>query len=266
MTTRTATFPITLSQSHPIEVNINYATENLTAMAGKDYTPISGTLVFNPGEISKTLDITIQAISDRNLNFIMRLSTPKNCTLTTQNSGNATIMPDNALVILVNAAKAAATAYNNALLALETSKTQRDTALSNYNSATTTYNSYVTEQTSATNDYNSAVANLNNKQNDLNNAGVLYALGSISAGTYLAYVNARNAAQDQVNAANSRLQTANANVATWLTNKNNAYNTYQTAIANVATKQAAADAAFTAKNNARDLAAAGFVGSTTLTL
>jgi hypothetical protein len=40
-------------------VNVNYATSNGTALAGQDYTPASGSLLFNVGEFSKSFTVPI---------------------------------------------------------------------------------------------------------------------------------------------------------------------------------------------------------------
>ncbi len=40
-------------------IQVNYATSNLTAAAGQDYTAASGTLIFNNGEVTKSFDIPI---------------------------------------------------------------------------------------------------------------------------------------------------------------------------------------------------------------
>jgi serralysin len=54
----TYTFTVSLSSSSPQTVSVNYATANGTATAGSDYQTASGTLVFTPGQTSKTVDIT----------------------------------------------------------------------------------------------------------------------------------------------------------------------------------------------------------------
>ncbi len=41
------------------EVRVGYVTEDLTAVAGEDYVAASGTLIFAPGETTKTIDVTI---------------------------------------------------------------------------------------------------------------------------------------------------------------------------------------------------------------
>src|SRR5205807_1659739 len=60
--TTNAVFNVTLSARSSQTVTVNYATANNSATAVSDYTAQSGTLTFNPGDISKV--ITVQVIAD----------------------------------------------------------------------------------------------------------------------------------------------------------------------------------------------------------
>jgi hypothetical protein len=57
---------------------VNYATADGTAKAGEDYTATSGTLTFAPGEIEKTVAVTIiyDTVDDRGERFTLVLSNP----------------------------------------------------------------------------------------------------------------------------------------------------------------------------------------------
>jgi large repetitive protein len=57
--TTTLSLPVTLSGPSGREVDVDYATSDGTATAGSDYTAASGTLVFNAGETSKHIDVTV---------------------------------------------------------------------------------------------------------------------------------------------------------------------------------------------------------------
>jgi hypothetical protein len=57
--TTNAVFTVKLSGTSPGRISVNYATANNTAIAGLDYTRVSGTLTFNPGETTKTLAVPI---------------------------------------------------------------------------------------------------------------------------------------------------------------------------------------------------------------
>ncbi len=52
-------FEVTLGAPSGIEVSASYATADGTATAGSDYTAATGTLVFAPGEVSKTIRVAI---------------------------------------------------------------------------------------------------------------------------------------------------------------------------------------------------------------
>ncbi|VTR96211.1 na-ca exchanger integrin-beta4 : Na-Ca exchanger/integrin-beta4 OS=Trichodesmium erythraeum (strain IMS101) GN=Tery_1772 PE=4 SV=1: Calx-beta: Calx-beta: Calx-beta: Calx-beta: Calx-beta: Calx-beta: PKD: PKD: HemolysinCabind: HemolysinCabind [Gemmata massiliana] len=54
------TFTVTLSKPADVPVNVTYTTEGNTAAAGSDFTPVSGTLTFNPGETQKTITVLVK--------------------------------------------------------------------------------------------------------------------------------------------------------------------------------------------------------------
>lgn len=53
-------FTVTLSQVQSSAVTVDYATADDTANAGSDYTAVSGTVTFAPGETTKTVSVPIQ--------------------------------------------------------------------------------------------------------------------------------------------------------------------------------------------------------------
>jgi hypothetical protein len=59
-------FTVTLSPSSSQSVTVNFATQNVTAVAGVDYVAASGTLMFNPGDTTKT--ITVEVIGSGDIN------------------------------------------------------------------------------------------------------------------------------------------------------------------------------------------------------
>lgn len=81
--TKTATFTVTLSAPSWQAVSVNYATSDGVARAGSDYITKSGTLTFTPGQVSKTLSITIYGDKtiEANETFYALLSAPFNATL-----------------------------------------------------------------------------------------------------------------------------------------------------------------------------------------
>jgi hypothetical protein len=79
----TALITVTLKQPAPDAVTVHYATGDGTAIAGSDYTPVSGTLTFTPGLTTATFGVPI--INDIRFESIemlsLTLSTPTNATL-----------------------------------------------------------------------------------------------------------------------------------------------------------------------------------------
>ena len=57
----TLAFAVTLAPAAPGTVSVDWATSDGTAKAGTDYTAASGTLVFAPGETSKTVSVAVLA-------------------------------------------------------------------------------------------------------------------------------------------------------------------------------------------------------------
>ena len=78
-----ATFTATLSADAGRTITVDYATANGTATAGSDYTATSGTLSFEPGERTKTIDVTVlaDALVEASETFTLTLSAPTNGTI-----------------------------------------------------------------------------------------------------------------------------------------------------------------------------------------
>ncbi len=90
-------FTVTLSGAATNVVTINYATANVTATAGADYTSTTGTLTFGIGETSKTISVPILGDTTDELNetFELNLSAPLNATLA-DSQATGTITDDDA--------------------------------------------------------------------------------------------------------------------------------------------------------------------------
>lgn len=54
-----AAFNVTLSAAHSAEIQVAYAVVGGTAATGADFSPTSGTLVFSPGQITKTIHVPV---------------------------------------------------------------------------------------------------------------------------------------------------------------------------------------------------------------
>lgn len=91
----TAVFTISLSTASNITVTMEYSTTNGTAVSDSDYTPTSGTLVFTPGEISKTLSVNIFSDSEvePNETFFVSLFNVTNAVIV-DTQGQGTILND----------------------------------------------------------------------------------------------------------------------------------------------------------------------------
>ena len=89
------TFTVSLSAASSRTINVQYATQDGSALAGSDYRAASGTLSFSPGVTSQT--ITISIYGDRtyeaNETFSLNLSNPTNAALATA-QGTGTILND----------------------------------------------------------------------------------------------------------------------------------------------------------------------------
>jgi CSLREA domain-containing protein len=93
--TTNAVFTVTLSQASNLSVAIDFTTANGTATAGSDYETGSGKLTFNPGELTKTIEIKVtgDTQTEPNETFFLNLSNAANATIG-DNQGLATITDD----------------------------------------------------------------------------------------------------------------------------------------------------------------------------
>ncbi|MBL7554185.1 MAG: hypothetical protein JNM24_00060 [Bdellovibrionaceae bacterium] len=101
--TTTLIFTVTLSAASGQTITANYATASGTATSGTDFTAANGTLIFSPGETSKTITVTItrESLSESAETFTVTLSGATN--ITTSGStlvGTGTISDDDTLPTL----------------------------------------------------------------------------------------------------------------------------------------------------------------------
>lgn len=73
-------FEVKLNASTDKTVTVKYETEDISAVAGEDYTAVDGTLTFAPGETSKfiSVDIVIDEFLEGDDQFKVKLDTPVN--------------------------------------------------------------------------------------------------------------------------------------------------------------------------------------------
>jgi hypothetical protein len=88
-------FTVSLSHSLGAQATVQYATANNTALAGVDYQATSGTLTFAPGEVTKTVPVTI--IGDPNPDdvdrFFVNLTNPSANAILTTSQAEIVIQP-----------------------------------------------------------------------------------------------------------------------------------------------------------------------------
>ncbi len=95
-----AIFTVRLSAASGLPVTVNYATEDDTAIATADYTSASNLLTFFPGQISKTISVSVvgDALDEVNESFFVNLSGPNYATLAVgQERGKGTISDNDAI-------------------------------------------------------------------------------------------------------------------------------------------------------------------------
>jgi hypothetical protein len=78
--TRSMTFPVTLSSPSSNTVSVDYTTSNGSAKAPADYSAISGTLSFAPGQTTKNITVQVRGdlLDENNETLIVGLSNPVN--------------------------------------------------------------------------------------------------------------------------------------------------------------------------------------------
>jgi hypothetical protein len=95
--TQSLSFTVTLAQPTGLRVSITYATADGTATAGSDFTATSGTLVFGPGQTTRTVAVPVlgDTTYEPDETFTVTLSNPINGTLATA-TATGTIKNDDA--------------------------------------------------------------------------------------------------------------------------------------------------------------------------
>jgi Ca2+-binding RTX toxin-like protein len=96
-------FVVGLSSAALVPVSVDFTTVNGSATAGSDYLATSGTLVFQPGEVSRTIDVTIlgDQVAEANETFFIVLSNVQGAFLGNGLS-SATIVNDDVATLFVN--------------------------------------------------------------------------------------------------------------------------------------------------------------------
>jgi hypothetical protein len=81
--TTTANFSLALSGVSGRPLSVDFATANGTATSPSDFVATSGTVTFNPGEVTKTVSVTVNSdlIIEASENFFLNLLNGINCTI-----------------------------------------------------------------------------------------------------------------------------------------------------------------------------------------
>jgi hypothetical protein len=97
-----ASFTVKLSAASAQTVNVTYGTSDVSAVAGQDYTAVSGTLTFSPGTTTQTVVVPVlgDALDEANETYNVNLSAPVNATIS-DNLGVGTITDNDATPSLV---------------------------------------------------------------------------------------------------------------------------------------------------------------------
>ncbi|MFZ1401215.1 MAG: Calx-beta domain-containing protein, partial [Candidatus Promineifilaceae bacterium] len=79
----TMSFQVSLNTVSGKTITVNYATANGTATAGEDYTAVTSTLTFTPGQTQKTINITIlgDALYESTETVLLNLTPNANVTI-----------------------------------------------------------------------------------------------------------------------------------------------------------------------------------------
>lgn len=100
--TTNAAVDVALSQALPQPVTVNYATSDFDAHAGVDYTAVSGTLTFAPGDTHKSVLVPILGnnVQQQNRDFLVSFSHIAGATFTKQ-TARVTIVDDDVSVLTI---------------------------------------------------------------------------------------------------------------------------------------------------------------------
>jgi hypothetical protein len=98
--TEIAIFTVSLSAASGKTVTVNFSTAGGTATAGSDYNSTSDMLTFNPGETTKSINVTVigNTIVEADETFFVNLASPVNATIG-DGQGTGTIFNDDAITL-----------------------------------------------------------------------------------------------------------------------------------------------------------------------
>lgn len=256
-------FTVTLSQAHTVVCRVSYSCKSITAIANQDYTPVSGTLTFNVGETSKTVNVPILAKTDQDIALKLVLASPEKVTLYRIKTGIGKITYDPTVVSLAAAVRTAFTNYEQAVADLKDANSLVDKKWAEWDTASNEYMIAVGGRETAQATVNAAVADVANNQQNVNTVGVMVGLGYAPAVLLAAAQQNLANAQTRLQDANTALDAANVKELEKYNNKNTVYAAYQAATTSRDAKATDATSKLTTYNNALATAKAAYRGSTT---
>jgi hypothetical protein len=106
--TKAATFTLTLSGASVESIAVRATTAPGTATAATDYSSLNQVVIFNPGTVTRTLDVTIlgDTALEQNETFFVNLSEPFGTSIN-DGQGAGTILDDDTLLVLEESGPAA---------------------------------------------------------------------------------------------------------------------------------------------------------------
>ncbi len=93
-TSTTLDYTVSLTSPTTNTVTVHYASQDGSAVAGSQYTAVSGTVTFAPGVVTQTVPVTVlpDTVKSADRYFYLNLSTPTNATVATPGYGTGEIL------------------------------------------------------------------------------------------------------------------------------------------------------------------------------
>lgn len=136
--TTNAAFTVSLSPASSETVTVDYATNDGTAVAGSDYTAVNSTLTFNPGQTTKTVNVSVNGdnVQETDETFTLDLSGAVNADIS-DSQGLATILDDDtpSLTITDAATNEGDSGTTNIVFTINLSEASSQTVTVNYATA-----------------------------------------------------------------------------------------------------------------------------------
>ena len=130
-------FTVTLTKPSSNNISVDFTTEDVTAKAGKDYVATGGSIIFAPGETSKTIDVEIigDSIDENDETFRVTISNPSPSSISIKNSGATCTITDDDTAPIVSIGNTTVTEGNS-----DATSAELDVTLSDISEKTITVN------------------------------------------------------------------------------------------------------------------------------